>query len=204
MIQLDANGLIPAVAQDAASGEVIMLGYMNPGSLKRTLEGGEVWFYSRSRSDLWHKGEVSGNYLRLVSASLDCDGDTILLRVTPDGPICHTGNATCFFTPLDEVPEFARSETGAGVLDELFAVIQDRKRDMPEGSYTADLLKRGAGRIAQKVIEEAGETAIAGVEGDAEAVAAEAADLLYHTLVLLSASGVKPEDVWARLRERRR
>ncbi len=204
MIQLDTNGLIPAIAQDAASGEVIMLGYMNPGSLKRTLEGGEVWFYSRSRSDLWHKGEVSGNYLRLVSASLDCDGDTILLRVTPDGPICHTGNPTCFFTPLDEVPEFARSETGAGVLDELFAVIQDRKRDMPEGSYTADLLKRGAGRIAQKVIEEAGETAIAGVEGDAEAVAAEAADLLYHTLVLLSATGVKPEDVWARLRERSR
>ena len=204
MIQLDTNGLIPAIAQDATSGEVIMLGYMNPGSLKRTLEGGEVWFYSRSRSDLWHKGEVSGNYLRLVSASLDCDGDTILLRVTPDGPICHTGNATCFFTPLDEVPEFARSETGAGVLDELFAVIQDRKRDMPEGSYTADLLKRGVGRIAQKVIGEAGETAIAGVEGDAEAVAAEAADLLYHTLVLLSATGVKPEDVWARLRERRR
>ena len=204
MIQLDTNGLIPAIAQDATSGEVIMLGYMNPGSLKRTLEGGEVWFYSRSRSDLWHKGEVSGNYLRLVSASLDCDGDTILLRVTPDGPICHTGNATCFFTPLDEVPEFARSETGAGVLYELFAVIQDRKRDMPEGSYTADLLKRGVGRIAQKVIEEAGETAIAGVEGDAEAVSAEAADLLYHTLVLLSATGVKPEDVWARLRERRR
>ena len=140
----------------------------------------------------------------LVSASLDCDGDTILLRVTPDGPVCHTGNPTCFFTPLDEVPEFARSETGAGVLDELFAVIQDRKRDMPEGSYTADLLKRGAGRIAQKVIEEAGETAIAGVEGDAEAVAAEAADLLYHTLVLLAATGVKPEAVWARLRERRR
>ncbi len=204
MIQLDSTGLIPAIAQDAASGEVIMLGYMNPGSLKRTLEGGDVWFYSRSRSDLWHKGEVSGNYLRLVSASLDCDGDTILLRVTPDGPVCHTGNPTCFFTPLDEVPEFARSETGAGVLDELFAVIQDRKRDMPEGSYTADLLKRGAGRIAQKVIEEAGETAIAGVEGDAEAVAAEAADLLYHTLVLLAATGVKPEAVWARLRERRR
>ena len=124
--------------------------------------------------------------------------------MTPDGPVCHTGNPTCFFTPLDEVPEFARSETGAGVLDELFAVIQDRKRDMPEGSYTADLLKRGAGRIAQKVIEEAGETAIAGVEGDAEAVAAEAADLLYHTLVLLAATGVKPEAVWARLRERRR
>ena len=204
MIQLDSTGLIPAIAQDAASGEVIMLGYMNPGSLKRTLEGGDVWFYSRSRSDLWHKGEVSGNYLRLVSASLDCDGDTILLRVTPNGPVCHTGNPTCFFTPLDEVPEFARSETGAGVLDELFAVIQDRKRDMPEGSYTADLLKRGAGRIAQKVIEEAGETAIAGVEGDAEAVAAEAADLLYHTLVLLAATGVKPEAVWARLRERRR
>ena len=203
MIELDANGLIPAIAQDADSGEVIMLGYMNPGSLKRTLEGGEVWFYSRSRSDLWHKGEVSGNYLRMVSASLDCDGDTILLRVKPDGPTCHTGNATCFFTPLEEVPEFTRSDKGPGVLEELFSVIQERKHDMPEGSYTADLLRQGASRIAQKVIEEAGETAIAGVERDKEAVAAEAADLLYHTLVLLSASGARPEDVWAELRERR-
>ena len=201
-IQLDENGLVPAVAQNATTGEVIMLGYMNPGSIKRTLEGGEVWFYSRSRSDLWHKGEVSGNYMRVKSASMDCDGDTILLQVEPDGPICHTGNATCFFTPFDELPDFVKEEKGPGVMEELFSVIQDRKRDMPEGSYTAQLLKEGVDRISQKVIEEAGEAAIAGVKGDKEHLVRELGDLFYHVLVLLSASGARPEDVWQELRQR--
>ena len=201
-IQLDEKGLVPAIAQNATTGEVIMLGYMNPGSIKRTLEGGEVWFYSRSRSDLWHKGEVSGNYMRIKSASMDCDGDTILLQVEPDGPICHTGNATCFFTPFDELPDFVKEEKGPGVMEELFSVIQDRKRDMPEGSYTAQLLKEGVDRISQKVIEEAGEAAIAGVKGDKEHLVRELGDLFYHTLVLLSASGARPEDVWQELRQR--
>ena len=201
-IQLDEKGLVPAVAQNATTGEVIMLGYMNPGSIKRTLEGGEVWFYSRSRSDLWHKGEVSGNYMRIKSASMDCDGDTILLQVEPDGPICHTGNATCFFTPFDELPDFVKEEKGPGVMEELFSVIQDRKRDMPEGSYTAQLLKEGVDRISQKVIEEAGEAAIAGVKGDKEHLVRELGDLFYHVLVLLSASGARPEDVWQELRQR--
>ena len=204
MIKLDDKGLVPAIAQDATTGDVLMLGYMSPGSLKRTLEGGDVWFYSRSRADLWHKGEISGNYLHVKSAALDCDGDAILLKVDPDGPACHTGNATCFFTSLDELPDFTSSDTGSGILDELFAVVQDRKNEMPEGSYTADLFREGADRISQKVIEEAGETAIAGVKGDKDQLAREAADLLYHLLVLLSASGATPEDVWARLRERRR
>ncbi len=201
-IQLDEKGLVPAVAQNATTGEVIMLGYMNPGSIKRTLEGGEVWFYSRSRSDLWHKGEVSGNYMRIKSASMDCDGDTILLQVEPDGPICHTGNPTCFFTSFDELPEFVKEEKGPGVMEELFSVIQDRKRDMPEGSYTAQLLKEGVDRISQKVIEEAGEAAIAGVKGDKEHLVRELGDLFYHALVLLSASGARPEDVWQELRQR--
>ena len=203
MIKLDDKGLVPAIAQDATTGDVLMLGYMSPGSLKRTLEGGDVWFYSRSREDLWHKGEISGNYLHVKSAALDCDGDAILLKVDPDGPACHTGNATCFFTSLDEPPDFTSSDAGSGILDELFAVVQDRKNEMPEGSYTADLLREGADRISQKVIEEAGETAIAGVKGDKEQLAREAADLLYHLLVLLSASGATPEEVWAQLRERR-
>ena len=203
MIKLDDKGLVPAIAQDANTGEVIMLGYVSPGSLKRTLEGGDVWFYSRSRSDLWHKGEVSGNSLRLKSASVDCDGDAILLKVEPDGPICHTGNATCFFTPLEDLPEFASTDSGPGILEELFAVIQERKRDMPEGSYTAELFMKGSERISQKVIEEAGETALAGAKGDREHLVREAADLLYHVLVLLSATGATPEDVWAQLRERR-
>ena len=203
MIKLDDKGLVPAIAQDANTGEVIMLGYVSPGSLKRTLEGGDVWFYSRSRSDLWHKGETSGNYMHLVSAHLDCDGDAILLKVEPDGPICHTGNATCFFTPFEKLPKFTGTDSGPGIVEELFAVIQDRKREMPEGSYTAELFKEGAERIAQKVIEEAGETALAGAKGDREQLVREAADLLYHVLVLLSATGATPEDVWEQLRERR-
>ena len=204
MIQLDEKGLVPAIAQNATTGEVIMLGYMSPGSLKRTLEGGDVWFYSRSRSDLWHKGEVSGNYMRFKSATLDCDGDVILLQVEPDGPICHTGNATCFFTPIDELPGFEHRDKGPGIMEELFAVIQDRKRDLPEGSYTAQLFREGVDRISQKVIEEAGETALAGAKGNADQLVREAADLVYHTLVLLAASGASPEDVWEQLRQRRK
>ena len=161
-VKLNEQGLVPAIAQDINTGQVLMLGYMNPGSIKRTVEGGQVWFYSRSREDLWHKGEVSGNYLNLREAWLDCDGDTILLKVEPDGPACHTGDTSCFFTPMDQLPEeYEVTESGPGVLDELFGVIRDRQREAAEDSYTARLLREGTGRIAQKVIEEAGETAIA-------------------------------------------
>jgi len=203
-IKLNEQGLVPAIAQDADTGQVLMLGYMNPGSLKRTVEGVQVWFYSRSREDLWHKGEISGNYLNLKEAWLDCDGDTLLLKVKPDGPACHTGETSCFYTPLDGVPEeYEATETGPGILSELFAVIQDRQRDPPEGSYTAKLLQAGMGRIAQKVIEEAGETAIAAMQEDQEGLPKEVADLLYHTLALLAASGVTPNQVWEELRNRR-
>ena len=203
-IKLNEQGLVPAIAQDADTGQVLMLGYMNPGSLKRTVEGVQVWFYSRSREDLWHKGEISGNYLNLKEAWLDCDGDTLLLKVKPDGPACHTGETSCFYTPLDGVPEeYEATETGPGILSELFAVIQDRQRDPPEGSYTAKLLQAGMGRIAQKVIEEAGETAIAAMQEDQEGLPKEVADLLYHTLVLLAASGVTPNQVWEELQSRR-
>ena len=203
-IKLNEQGLVPAIAQDADTGQVLMLGYMNPGSLKRTIDGVQVWFYSRSREDLWHKGEISGNYLNLKEAWLDCDGDTLLLKVKPDGPACHTGETSCFYTPLDGVPEeYEATETGPGILSELFAVIQDRQRDPPEGSYTAKLLQTGMGRIAQKVIEEAGETAIAAMQEDQEGLPKEVADLLYHTLALLAASGVTPNQVWEELRNRR-
>lgn len=203
--KLNDQGLIPAIAQDINTGQVLMLGYMNPGSLKRTVEGEQVWFYSRSREDLWHKGEVSGNYLNLREAWLDCDADTILLKVEPDGPACHTGEVSCFYNPMDELPaDYAKSESGSGILEELFALIQDRQREMPAGSYTVQLLQEGIPRIAQKVIEEAGETAIAAVLGnDQDALVGEAADMLYHTLVLLAASRAKPGEVWAKLRQRR-
>ena len=204
-VKLNEQGLVPAIAQDINTNQVLMLGYMNPGSIKRTVEGIQVWFYSRSREDLWHKGEVSGNYLNLKEAWLDCDGDTLLLKVDPDGPACHTGETSCFFNPLEGLPEgYEDTDTGPGILAELFALVQDRQREMPEGSYTVKLLEEGVPRIAQKVIEEAGETAIAAVHGDKEQIPSEIADLLYHTLVLMAASGVKPEEVWAELRERRK
>jgi len=202
-IQLDNQGLVPAIAQHAETGEVLMLGYMNEGSLHRTLEGEEVWFYSRSQSDLWHKGEISGNYLRVKSAYLDCDGDTILLKVMPDGPTCHTGKPSCFFTVIEGEREFISYEKGSGVLEELFSVIQDRKNSPVPESYTSELFNQGAERVAQKVVEEAGEVAIAGVTGKKEELASEVADLLYHTLVLMSSNDIKPEAVWSVLRNRR-
>jgi phosphoribosyl-ATP pyrophosphohydrolase/phosphoribosyl-AMP cyclohydrolase len=204
-IKLDGQGLVPAIAQDINTGQVLMLGYMNPGSLKRTVEGGQVWFYSRSREDLWHKGEVSGHYLNLREAWLDCDADAILLKVQPDGPACHTGQTSCFFTRLEGLPEDYQVEgAGSGVLEELFAVIQDRQRELPEGSYTAQLLREGVARISQKVIEEAGETALAAAQGHQDQLPGEVADLLYHLLVLLAASGVTPGQVWEELRQRRK
>ena len=203
-VKLSEKGLVPAIAQDINTGEVLMLGYMNPGSLKRTMEGEQVWFYSRSREDLWHKGEVSGNYLNLREAWVDCDADTILLKVQPDGPACHTGQVSCFYTRLEDLPEdYEVTESGSGILDELFALVQDRQREQPEDSYTVRLLQEGVARIAQKVIEEAGETALAAALEDRESLAGEVADLLYHTLVLLAASGSRPQEVWDALRQRR-
>ena len=204
-IKLNEQGLVPAIAQDINTGQVLMLGYMNPGSMKRTVEGVQVWFYSRSREDLWHKGEVSGNYLNLREAWLDCDGDTILLKVDPDGPTCHTGEVSCFFNKLEGLPEeYEDTDAGPGILSELYALVQDRQQEMPDGSYTVKLLQEGVGRIAQKVVEEAGETAIAAAQGDTDHLPEEVADLLYHTMVLLAASGVKPEQVWSELRNRRK
>ena len=204
-IKLNEQGLVPAIAQDINTGQVLMLGYMNPGSMRRTVEGVQVWFYSRSREDLWHKGEVSGNYLNLREAWLDCDGDTILLKVDPDGPTCHTGEVSCFFNKLEGLPEeYEDTDAGPGILSELYALVQDRQQEMPEGSYTVKLLQEGVGRIAQKVVEEAGETAIAAAQGDTEHLPEEVADLLYHTMVLMAASGIKPEQVWSALRTRRK
>ena len=204
MIQLDEKGLVSAIVQDDDTGRVLMLGYMNPEALKRTLGGENVWFYSRSRSELWLKGETSGNFLKVKSLHLDCDGDAILVKADPIGPTCHTGEESCFFIPLMEMREIKTRDRGPGITDELFALIQSRKNEMPEGSYTTTLFEQGAPRIAQKVIEEAGEVAIAGVTGDRDALASEAADMIYHTLVLLAAEGVTPEDVWSKLRERRK
>ena len=204
-IKLNGQGLLPAIAQDANTGEVLMMGYMNPGSLKRTVEGVQVWFYSRSREDLWHKGEMSGNYLNLKEAWLDCDADTILLRVDPDGPACHTGEVSCFFNKLEGLPtEYNETESGPSILGDLFALTKDRPPEMPEGSYPTTPFNEGVPRIAQKVVEEAGETAIAAAINNTENLPGEIADMIYHTLVLLAASNVQPEAVYEKLRERRK
>lgn len=202
MIKLDTNGLFPAIIQDIKTNEVLMLGYMSPGSLKRTLDGGQVWFYSRSRQELWKKGEISGNFIDFKEAFLDCDGDTLLLKVEPTGPVCHTGQQTCFFEKLEDNLEYQPYDTGSGILEELFSTIQDRNTERPANSYTVHLLEAGVPRIAQKVIEEAGETALSASTGDIASVPEEVADLLYHTLVLLSATGINPEEVWKVLRKR--
>jgi len=211
MVLFNDRGLIPAIVQDADTGRILTLAYMNEEALRRTLKGPDVWFYSRSRGELWHKGETSGNYLKVESATLDCDGDAILVQVRPTGPACHTGRESCFFnemphagTEASEMPE-AEYGTGPGVLAELSDVIEDRRRTPGSGSYTASLFEGGVERVAQKVVEEAGEAAIAAVGPEAaERLGPEVADLFYHALVLLSAAGVSPDAVWAELRARRK
>ncbi len=205
MLKLNDQSLIPAIVQDAESGQILMTAFMSPESLERTRETGDAWFYSRSRAELWHKGETSGNYLRVQEVIADCDGDAILLRVRPEGPACHTGATSCFHNPVaGPAPTFQPPEPGPAILGELFQVIESRKVNAPPGSYTALLFQEGVGRIAQKVIEEAGETVIDAVQGNNERLAEETADLLYHTLVLLANAGVAPQEVWQALQHRRR
>lgn len=197
-LELDERGLVPAVVQDADGGAVLMVGYMNAESLKRTIETGEVHFYSRSRGKLWRKGETSGNVLRLVEIAKDCDRDCLLVRAEPTGPTCHTGARSCFLAG-DERPGPELSDA----LGRLARVIRERNRDRPAGSYTTELFTRGVARVAQKVGEEATEVVIAAMEQDGEALAKESADLLYHMLVLWEAAGISPGDVAAILEARR-
>ncbi len=193
--QLDfdkGGGLLPAVIQDAATDRVLMLGYLNREALEKTLEERLVTFYSRSKKRLWTKGETSGNYLRLVEWKADCDRDTLLLRVHPGGPVCHTGSDTCF----DE------TNADGDFLRHLQQVIQDRKTNPSEGSYTTILLSKGINKVAQKVGEEAVELVIEAKDDNAELFLNEAADLLYHYLVLLVAKGHRLEEVISVLEER--
>lgn len=204
MLKLNEKGLIPAIVQDAASGRVLMLGYMDAEALRRTLEQGQVWFYSRSRGELWHKGATSGSYLNLRSIVADCDEDALLLRVEATGPACHTGAQSCFFNEVKSAETQKSESQGASILDELYRIILERKALKPQGSYVAGLLEGGIDRISKKVIEEAGEAVIAAKNAEAQPLAAEVADLWFHSLVLLAASGLEPEDVWRELRARRK
>ncbi len=202
-LKLNEQGLIPAIAQDRDTGDVLMVAYMSPESLERTLDTGEAWFFSRSRQDLWHKGETSGNVIKVHEVQVDCDTDTILLKGSPAGPACHTGKPTCFFQGLDGA-DLEFEAAGPAVVDELFSVIESRKKAAPEGSYVAKLLHEGIDRIGKKVIEEAGETVIAAKNGNADETVHEVADLWFHSLVLLSSAGLKPEEIWRELSKRRR
>lgn len=193
----DETGLVPVVSQDAETGDVLTLAYANEEAVEKTLATGEAHFYSRSREELWRKGATSGNTQKVLEVRLDCDGDALLYRVEPRGPACHTGASTCFYTALagEGVGLSTRGEhPGFGVMVERLAgVISERHREMPEGSYTASLFEKGTGRLAQKVGEEAVEVVIAALTE--ERVAEEAADLVYHLLVLLEDRGVGVEEV---------
>ena len=183
------GGLLPAIVQNDADGAVLMVGYMDKAALAKTRKTGKVTFFSRSKARLWTKGEKSGNYLMLRSAALDCDNDALLIRAVPRGPTCHTGAGSCFDSPLD-------------FLKDLDAVIVDRMKKKPRGSYTTSLLKAGPDRIAQKVGEEAVETVIASKNKDKRAFIGEAADLVFHLMLLLRAKGTSLEEAAALLRER--
>ena len=179
-----ADGLLPAIIQDADTLKVLMLGYMNEEAFNKTVETGLVTFFSRTRQCLWTKGETSGNYLHVVEMYADCDADTVLIKAHPDGPTCHRGTTACFDTRENE-----------GFLGTLQACIQQRHRDMPEGSYTTHLFTKGVNKIAQKVGEEAVETVIEAIDGNKERFLYEAGDLVYHLMVLCEQMGFSMKDI---------
>lgn len=187
------DGLVPAIIQDEVSSKVLMLGFMNEEALKITKELGRVTFYSRTKKRLWTKGEESGNFLNVVSILSDCDNDTLLIKVNPVGPVCHTGTDTCW------------SESNQGdffFLNYLQKFIQQRFKEMPEGSYTTSLFQKGVNRMAQKVGEEAVETVIEATNGTDEMFLYEASDLLYHLIVLLTSKGYSLDDLGKELKKR--
>lgn len=185
------DGLVPAIVQDAGTRIVLMLGFMNREALKKTLDTKLVTFYSRSRKKLWTKGETSKNYLKLAEVLPDCDNDTLLIKAIPTGPVCHTGNDTCF-----------KEINSGSFLNHLEEIIESRKKDMPEESYTASLFKKGMPRMAQKVGEEAVEVVVEAMRQKDDLFKNEAADLVFHLLVLLHAKGMNLADVISVLESR--
>lgn len=205
-IKFDANGLVPAIVQDAATGTVLMLAYMNRESLEKTLATGTTWFYSRSRQELWNKGATSGHIQTVKEMFYDCDGDTLLVKVEQKGAACHEGTYSCFSrrfgeaeSTLTERPALAAAE----VLAELFAVLEDRRQNPQQGSYTSSLFAKGEDRILKKIGEEAAETIIAAKNHSPGEVIYEMADLWYHCLVLLAAHNIDFAALIAELGKRR-
>ncbi|MFS8630357.1 MAG: bifunctional phosphoribosyl-AMP cyclohydrolase/phosphoribosyl-ATP diphosphatase HisIE [Bacillales bacterium] len=204
-LKFDKQGLIPAIVQDAKTKEVLTLAYMNKESLQKSLESGETWFYSRSRQELWHKGETSGNTQKIVAMKYDCDRDAIVVLVEPAGPACHLGTTSCFTeTFYGAAPESASGDEleEFRILKTLGNIIAEREREMPEGSYTTYLFKEGVDKILKKVGEEASEVIIAAKNRSHEELKWEAADLIYHLLVLLQEQKLPLKEVLRVLEER--
>lgn len=191
------GGLVPAIVQDYQSSQVLMMGYMNPAALEKTGETGNVTFFSRTKERLWTKGETSGNVLQLQNIALDCDNDTLLVKVNPIGPTCHTGTTTCWDGDKQQ-------ESQMVWLHQLEQLLAARKDADPESSYTASLYARGTKRISQKVGEEGVEVALAATSGDKAELVCESADLIYHLMVLLQDQGLSMNDVVNKLKERQK
>jgi len=204
-LEFDDKGLVPAIVQDSETLEVLMLAYMNAEALEKTLSEGRVHFFSRSRNSLWLKGETSGNFLDLRSVHYDCDADALVVKVSPAGPACHTGERSCFYRRLDaglETAGRAGPVRGPGVLRDLYGVIKDRKGSEPEKSYVAGLYRKGLDKILEKVEEESGELVEAAREKGGGEVVHEMTDLWFHTLVLLANQGIEIEEVFDELARR--
>lgn len=195
-LKFDDRGLIPAIVQDARTREVLTLAYMNRESLAKTIETRQTWFWSRSRNELWHKGETSGNTQEVVDLVADCDSDAIVVLVNPAGPACHTGARSCFDLP--------QGEDLGSVLDKLYELIESRRRERPEGSYTTYLFDKGIDKILKKVGEESAETIIAAKNDEPEPLVAEVSDLIYHVVVLLVERGVSLDQIRDELAHRRK
>ncbi|OXM85062.1 bifunctional phosphoribosyl-AMP cyclohydrolase/phosphoribosyl-ATP pyrophosphatase [Paenibacillus rigui] len=206
-IKWDAHGLVPAIVQDAASKEVLMMAYMNQDSLKLTVESGETWFWSRSRSELWHKGATSGYLQKVKSLKYDCDGDTLLVLVDQTGPACHTGKYSCFFNEVQlnggDVTEAAEPAADRfEILSKLEATIASREAERPEGAYTTYLFEKGVDKILKKVGEETAEVIIAAKNRDHDELRYEASDLIFHLMVLLREQKLPLDDVMKELERR--
>jgi len=197
-LKFDDNGLIPAIVQDAVTREVLTLAYMNAESLARTLETNETWFWSRSRKELWHKGETSGHTQRVIELIADCDNDAVVVLVEPAGPACHTGARSCF----GDTAVIDQLNLG-NVLEQLYGLVREREHARPEKSYTTYLFNEGLDKILKKVGEESTETIVAAKNDAIEPLVAEVSDLLYHLIVLLVARGVSLEQICDELAKRR-
>lgn len=200
-LRFDENGLIPVITQDYKTKEVLMLAYMNKEALEKTLESGYVHYWSRSRKSIWKKGETSGNLQRVISIKYDCDEDALLIEVEQKGVACHTGNYSCFYRNIYQSKETSPLST---ILDEIYAVIEDRIKNLPEGSYTASLIKEGEDAVVRKIGEESVEVILAFKNKNKKELIAESADLLYHLLVVLAFKEVKLDEIWKELEKRRK